>query len=274
MRRHQEAELVTEFVLKGCARRQSTAWLGSQLREHKPSPTSTALIRRLESLNMPLTAKTRDRLVGLETFADLFRSFQLKAVREDSLLGLLGWLEGHYPLELWYRQPTPHEMLAMQAEGRRVVTLFTDPADQDRKIGRHAGAYEFCLHDLEHAEKFFGGETQGQIRFFQWLSHSLQAGLFQELIEDPQFAGELDYLMADMNSHPVHLMKYLKAIAIGVFERRLGRGTPHFDEWCEKLFTDWNFGGEVLASALRLNYPQHERLDDRVLIANHFQGAL
>jgi hypothetical protein len=266
------AEIVAEFVLTSAARLHDTGWLGSQV-----SPVTTGegrLLSRLETLSLPLNEKGRQRLARVDSFAQLLSHFQLKSVREDSVLGLKGWLEGKYHLELWLTQPTPAEMLDLQTQGRRVITLYLDPADQDRKIGRHAGAYGFCLHDLEHAEKFFGGETDGQIRFFRHLKIGVASGHFAHLIDDPQFSGEFDYLMSDMNSHPVHLMKYLKAIVIGLFERRSERATELFQTWCERLFEIWDLNQDVTEAALRLNFPSREREEDRVRLAAYFQGVL
>lgn len=266
------AEIVAEFVLVSASRLHGTGWLGTQVVPR--SVGEGRLLPRLESLSIPLSEKSRQRLARVDTMAQLLTHFQLKGVREDSVLGLKGWLEGRYPLELWLTQPSPAEMLRLQSQGRRVVTLYLDPSDQDRKIGRHAGAYGFCLHDLEHAEKFFGGETGGQIRFFQLLQAAIGLGHFQSLTTESQFSGELDYLMSDMNSHPVHLMKYLKAVVIGVFERRLDSPTERFQAWCRQLFSIWNFNSETTEAALRLNFPSREREDDRVRLAAYFQGVL
>ncbi len=38
--------------------------------------------------------------------------------------------------------------------------------------------------------------------------------------EDPIYAEKFDYCLSDMNSHPEHLLSYLKAITIEFFLRR------------------------------------------------------
>jgi len=41
---------------------------------------------------------------------------------------------------------------------------------------------------------------------------SRRAGLFEPYRGDPVFAGQLDYLISDMNTHPVHGLRYLCAV--------------------------------------------------------------
>lgn len=209
-------------------------------------------------------SKTSPRKTAVHSYRELFSHYHLKGVREDSQLGLLGWLRGDYRLEARLDLPTPREMLEVQCQGRRIVTLLLKPEQQFTPIGRHAGAYEFLLHDLEHAHKFFGGEFHGQVRFFRLLRKALDHGLLQDLL-GPQ----LDYLMADMNSHPVHMLKYLKAIALN----GLGGTDRQLAFWSQALFEFWQLPPSVHQAALRINYPQLETLEDRYQVAEFFLGA-
>lgn len=202
-----------------------------------------------------------------ETLApvEFLKTFQLKGVGRDSQAGLLGWLEERYPLDCRPDIPTPREMLDIQCEGRRFVTLMRKPEEQFVVYGRHPGALEFLLHDLEHAHKFFGNEDQmrGQIAFFRRLRDILPR---LEPLMDAQFSGELDYLMADMNSHPVHLLKYLKAIVLNACQRR---GTD-YEEFCMSLFDAWGMPPEVREAAVRINSPGLETPADQITVAGFF----
>src|SRR5262245_41034778 len=83
----------------------------------------------------------------------LAENFLFRGIRLDSHEGLVGWLEGRYPLHLLQDMPSSREMLDIQCRGERYVTLFPDPPGVQIQRGRHADAMEFLLHDLEHAHK-------------------------------------------------------------------------------------------------------------------------
>lgn len=200
----------------------------------------------------------------------LLGTYQLKGVRQDAHQGLLGWLEGRYPLELFYEIPSPREMLKCQCQGHRIVSLVpTPPPGIEKPYGRHAGPLEFLLHDLEHGQKYFGDPViaRGQQVFFRHLQRTLS--VWNSLCTEFQpFIHDLNYLMSDMNSHPVHLMKYMKAIALQAF---IGLGKLHeFDVFFESLFLSWGFRGPALESAQRLNYPGKETAIDQQVVCDFF----
>ena len=86
-------------------------------------------------------------------------------------------------LHLMFRIPTPMEVMRQQAQGERVVTVFTSITD----LSRHHIAmlhymdggqlhardpFEFTLHDLTHMFKFgMDGNYQEQVGFFKCVSH-------------------------------------------------------------------------------------------------------
>lgn len=219
-----------------------------------------------------LNAKTKQapRFCEIESPVEILRNYYLKGVREDSQLGLLEWLTGRYPLEGRLDIPSPREMLDIQCQGRRIATLLLRPEQQNTPIGRHAGAYEFLLHDLEHAHKFFGGEFKGQVRFFNLLRIAWERGHFQIFADDGKFQGELDYLMADMNSHPVHMLKYLKAIALSAIQRADLPADKVLQKWSEDLFELWGMPENTVTAALKINYPALETDFERRQVAAFF----
>ena len=160
--------------------------------------------------------------------------------------------------------PTPLEMLTAQCEGRRYVTLMTAAEDQSRRFGRHDGALEFLLHDLEHAHKYFGDAelARAQRRFFQLLHARLP--LWPAF--DDEFQSSLDYLASDMNSHPLHMLKYLKAIWLNAFKRS-GQALEAYEDFCREQFVAWNL---PLAPACKLNQPGHEGPADHLLLTEFY----
>jgi hypothetical protein len=70
-------------------------------------------------------------------------------------------------------------------------------------------AFDFMIHDLEHLYNFLHDPSmqKTQVGFFRWL-----AQLAQE-IELPKHSHEKwQYLISDMNTHPLHSLAYLRAM--------------------------------------------------------------
>jgi hypothetical protein len=260
--------MLARYVLENLARRHGPLWLGaSKSKDFRPS-TDGFQLTELERWNLPLDSKTKRRLNGFRDLAEVLRWFSLKGVRLDSQMGLLGLLDRSFALDVRHDIPTPDEMLAHQCEGRRYVTLLLAHEDQERQIGRFNGAFEFLMHDLEHANKFFGDALshRGQVRFFKNLRQVLPR--FEPWLRDPLFKKDMDYLKSDMNSHPVHLFKYLKAIVL-TSSLRLGEETSLNKMWTE-VSELWQMDEETCRSALNINHPGIESQEDQRRIAGFF----
>lgn len=211
------------------------------------------------------------RLRELHHIADLPENHSLKGVAGDSRSGLLGWLKDLYPLILIDYIPTPLEMLNIQCEGRRFVSWLQAPEFQ-RPLGRHAGPYEFLLHDLEHAHKFYGDQEchLAQVRFFKKIRQALDEGFFADHLKDDQFQNEFHYLISDMNSHPVHLVKYLKAIVLNAGIRAQKRRDVDLSLYWSQLFSFWKMSQNETAAALKINHPEQETPDSQKTVASFF----
>lgn len=243
------AEAVAEYIFAELRARDHRQWLGSrQPKTAKPSAEERVRLRQ-----KPL---------------DLLKTYQLKGVGLASHSGLVGWLEDRYRLDLRTDIPSPMQMFEAQCHGRRFVTWLADPARQKTPIGRHAGALEFTLHDLEHAHKFFGDPIlhAGQVRFFARLSSRLSD--LKDLGQDPLFRKDLDYLISDMNSHPVHMAKYLKAILLTVHIRN-GR-EAEYEEFCRWFFARWGLSDGAFLALDRINRPGEESTSDHATISEWF----
>lgn len=256
---------VFAFILEELEKRFPAGWLIAPRGEGRGHGEVIAI---LESLGCPLSERQRERLKSTESLPAMLENFALKGIRLDSHMGMLGWLNGKYPLECRYDIPTPDEMLKAQCEGLRFVSLLKRPEEKYQAIGRHAGAYEFLLHDLEHAHKFFGDPflCRGQIAFFRFLSTKMS--YFDRWTSDPLFLKDLHYLMSDMNSHPVHLFKYLKAIVLSAALRKQRDPNPDLESFWLEVLNSWPL--EQLEPALRINHPAIETESDRIAIARYF----
>lgn len=131
------------------------------------------------------------------------------------------WLSGRVPLQLVKYSASASQMLTAQANGFRYVTIDTDAALAGRTVCDTRDAFEFALHDLGHAYAFFltDYEPKRQMKFFQGLQAELR--ILEPLAKaDAKFAADLEYCMADMNTHPEHLRQYLRGVIIEAYYRQ------------------------------------------------------
>lgn len=166
------------------------------------------------------------RATGLrQLLLDFFERYQFRGVIGNVPAALLQWLRGAWPLIACQDVPSSRELLAWQARGVRAVTMKTDSARVHQPLLNKRNAYEFFLHDLEHAYKFFHAPElhAGQRGFFIGLETALDSGMFTVHWKDAAFREKFHYLMGDMNTHPEHSRQYLRAILIEFYLRREGQ---------------------------------------------------
>ena len=139
-----------------------------------------------------------------------------------AIAALLNWLDGDPRAQLQTRIPSPRMVLDLQCAGYRPVTLVVDfPRALEPILGKSDGL-AFLLHDLEHLAKFIQDpKTHAQqVGFFRAIRQALSAGALDQDAEDPIFGAAFDYLISDMNTHPIHALRYLRAILIDRERRR------------------------------------------------------
>ena len=125
---------------------------------------------------------------------------------------LIRWFESNLPILLSPQDPSPMEMLRYQAKGIRTITLPFLKASYEMKNDRDP--LSFILHDLFHADRFFLNSEiyEGQISFYNKIIPILKTNELSDMLNNPEFKIDFNYLIADMNTHPEHQKKYLKAI--------------------------------------------------------------
>lgn len=126
---------------------------------------------------------------------------------------LLDWSDGRFDLVLADRELDPLRVLQLQTEGRRCVTCIMPPDDLSQYV-HDRDPLSFCLHDLMHAYHFYSNPDwlKPQIGFARLIAESLARGDFEDLYGAPDFRQKFEYAYSDMNAHPVHLLKYMRAI--------------------------------------------------------------
>lgn len=151
--------------------------------------------------------------IGVLAPADFFASYSFKKLPGGIGTLLCRWSRSEVNLEVHTSPITPLQMLEMQAQHRRVVTIATDAIVLGHSVDGRRDGLEFLLHDLMHAHHFFSETHLEQVDFFNRLLNG-----YPDLVPlaeaDPIFAKELEYIMSDMNTNISHLRLSLRAALI------------------------------------------------------------
>lgn len=126
---------------------------------------------------------------------------------------LLRWFRQEVQLKLYHRPLTATEILDLQCDGGRCVSCVLPPIDLSLYVLGERDPFSFCVHDLFHAHHFFSDphSLKAQMGFARWVRRALDHGVFDRLLQDSIFKKDFEYVYADMNAHPFHLVKYLRA---------------------------------------------------------------
>lgn len=147
-------------------------------------------------------------------FPDRYRSLP-----DAALITLEKWQRGEINLQLLSHVPTPLEVLQAQARGERCVSALVtfDEILNFEQDGRDF--LSFLIHDLVHAQHFFVDPESSrlQIRFACEMLPIVKSQAF----ENSPLKSEFEYLISDMNSHVIHLLKTLKSLCDRLGDPRL-----------------------------------------------------
>ncbi len=215
-----QADFTACYLLIYLSHRFPGVWLGSKRSSEKvPGKNWRELPFNFE----PNIVK---RLADVDSLFEIFASFALKSTPLSVNRAMIEWSNGHYGLELMFRIPQPHEVLAQQKTGRRCVTTIVDSRISKYILGER-DALSFTMHDLIHADHFYhhNGCYEGQLGFYNLLDKTIS--YFDLTNED--FASEFEYLIADMNAYAIHLMKCLKSAMVHYFS------VDYFNAWLLNL---------------------------------------
>ncbi len=224
---------------------QAALWKGrfaTRTRKHAVRPDPDAW---LHWLHLP-TQERRDAII---TF---FADNQFYGVRKSASDALLAWLRGRNALKLFVSVPSPHQVLALQSQGQRSVTVLHEYPRLTQPVLEKNNAFQFMLHDLEHAHQFFhdSGSHLQQVALACLWQRALADGLFANFLADKIFEERFHYLISDMNTHPLHALSYLYANIVEVFRRAESEGTTgrlsehanlEIDQWVERLAESADF---------------------------------
>ncbi|MGI9211596.1 MAG: hypothetical protein ACR2HF_03920, partial [Methylococcaceae bacterium] len=220
---------------------------------------------------------------GLDTEL-VFRleTFQYKGIIPGVPKALAEWLRGRWPLTLLERVPGSREVLDFQVRGTRPVTLMAAyPRMLEPVLGK-ANGLDFMVHDLEHACKFFADAELNRLQrqFFRWLWKAETEGVLNPWPDDAVYAQRLDYLISDMNTHPVHGLRYLSANLVECVLRQEGKavndalsdqGEAVLAGQLHRLATCWGISAEARAALLTL-VTDHSTVSDAQVLETELRA--
>jgi hypothetical protein len=208
---------------------------------------------------------------------------RVRRVPQRALGGLFAWARG-VSVDLRFDVPRADEVLALQAAGRRCVSLLPEGVC----AAPHDDGFEFLIHDLCHLEKFVDpAHHEEQVGFFRTLLSLGTQDDFHELEEmlDATWREDRDRLAADVNGSAVYLFALLKMKLKMAARRRFARladvpvkvsgpldaGEGRvFDELERRLYECMRFDGELLRAA-RATSARRDDLDAASHIAAEFR---
>ena len=148
---------------------------------------------------------------------------------------MVRWFQDDQKYVLLFHIPTPLEVLEMQANGSRVISLLVEKSQlssmHTSNLSYMAGekqhakdVLEFLVHDIRHMYHFSDPiYYHEQVGLFNAL-WSLSGGFFSFFSSLPYFDHifwkELEYAISDMNCVCVHILSYIKAkwlLSVGRF---------------------------------------------------------
>ncbi len=178
--------------------------------QNKNNPLDFSIYALFKDLNISWPQKL-DRLITFESFIS---NIKIKAVPESAISGLFHFYTDDYNLSVLNYEPKPFEILKYQLSNQRVLTFENDYTQWPEKKYGERDVLSFLLHDFIHAEHFFSDpiKRDGQLNFYFFIEKILCHKILDQLLLNTQFLKQFSYLISDMNSHVLHLIKTLKAI--------------------------------------------------------------
>lgn len=133
-----------------------------------------------------------------------------------AILGLVHIFNRPNTVQILDYIPTPMQVLEMQSNGYRCVTLLRTQNWFQHQFDHKRNLRDFIIHDLEHIWQMFEIPTltKSQIQFSKKLFELTQLGHFDSILAHSDFKPEFDYIISDMNTHPSHTFATLKALLI------------------------------------------------------------
>lgn len=264
-----DPELCAVYILLFLKRQRPKDWWSGRR-------TPLALPRQVGSCH-PIDWLTRDASFArcfaktdATSLLEFFSASHLRGVPASVHHSLQYWAAGMHPLQLRFDIPTPLEVLRLQTEGRRCVSLLIQPEHMTSYLEGDRDPFGFLLHDLIHADHFFSKPRMAlqQRGFYRWLWRLLKHENLQRLlISDPDFRADFEYISSDMNSHCLHLLMTLKAKIFEAFSYR-----PEGEELYQDLISFSRFPSPIETLCRQVNTADFQPVRDARLLEIFFES--
>lgn len=224
-----------------CLLRRPNNWYGGTFCLNDSSSHSGSLYPHFaistltEKLNISWPKKLSTE-ISLYDFLKTVRIKPLPAVAQKAMFYIFS---KKYPVTILDYEPTPAQLLQIQCEGRRIITFKNDYQNWPTQMFGARDPLSFWLHDCIHAEHFFAQPEHfiSQLGFYKFVALATEKNCWDRPTT-AEFNDDFSYLISDMNSHPLHLFKTLKAItdihfkaeSVGIWDTVIAASTGSTEE--------------------------------------------
>lgn len=208
-------EKVQAWVMALSCLRRPEDWYGGKRQQTFLSETRPyAHPLSLETLFKDTPVRISPKLDSAMNLIDFINVCKIKAFPESCNRSLCFIANKKYPLIITEKTPSPKELLKIQISGQRVITINEDCELWPTNYYSGRDFLGFILHDLIHADHFFldPEHRDGQLGFFHFIENILNDEILNKLLFLDSFKTGFEYIISDMNSHPVHLFQTLHAL--------------------------------------------------------------
>lgn len=254
-------ELCALYILLFLRVRHERNWL--QKKSQVISKLNTRLVLDSIPSSFQLNTWELEKLKDV-SFEQLFLNFNLKGIPESINRTMIAWMNGEWDIRLLTHIPTPRELLKLQVQKARCLTITVNPDQLGELVLSARDPLSFVLHDLMHADHFFQHREiiDGQLGFYEKVESIYEKNeLKLAMKNNVQFKREFEYVASDMNAYVIHLFKCLKS-AIVKYDETLFANVL---EW-------WQMPELCLQASERLNTPGFTANDETVLREFFEQG--
>lgn len=201
-------------IALSCLRRPNDWYGGKRLHTFLDNTQNYRHSLNLDQIFSGTPVKIPPKMDSKINLIDFINICKIKAVPESCNRSLSFIANNYYPLRISEVIPSPKELLQLQISGQRVITLNEDCELWPTNYYSGRDFLGFIMHDLIHADHFFldPEHRDGQLGFFRFIENILEDTMLNELLFRESFKTGFEYIISDMNSHPVHLFQTLHAL--------------------------------------------------------------
>lgn len=196
---------------------------------------------------------------------DFFENFNFKGIPLSVNRAFINWIFNPRQIELLYYIPSAVEILELQANKKRCLTLLDVNYHNPPFKNNQRDPLSFLIHDMDHADHFFRYPEliKGQMGFYQMMKKAYNYPLLQKTIAtNPVFKKEFEYIASDMNGYVIHLMKCLKSVFNQLDKNNKNDTSSSF----LSLMHFWEMDEETYLSTQKLNTNKYTQSDEDLIV--------